>query len=1078
MTKLTEKVRDIVEVRPYTPIDDFQKQPDETFVNYHFTDITAFMMGRWIDGVVARRPEQSVRAVAGFRGVGKSHFLSTFSVILSHPEVRARITDSHVLSSSQQLLRRHYPVVNVRRGTRDTLLQEFSSAVSTAFDLALADVPDQIDELVSLITERAGGLPSILIIDSSPDRAAPISRNDGDVLSAIADACRVNGMFVGLALDDDIAGADGSNAAVSKSFAIEYLDQEHLHKVVNANIFPKNPRTQSVLGRLYSDFRAKIPDFRWSEQRFNHLYPLHPATLELAPFIRSYLPRFTFLGFASSAGERILSRPADSLIGIEEVFDTVERELRKITDLNNAFHAFDKAAALASSDFPVASRYQAKLVLKALMLNSLARRAVTPSEIAGSLMIVSDELRDSTQEIGSTLNAFAAAAPEAITVDRTVEGQPRYLLNIRTDKFIEALKKGVEMVPESAIEDLFRRQLGERFSEFQAAFDVGYAEFDTTWRGSLRPGRVILGSDPPADTGRHDWEVVVRLPKDRARSLRIHPDRPSIEWRVDDLTVDERTAFCTAAALISDATLHAEHPDQFSASLASASSTMSSAIERVMVRDAGLVIDGFDYNFSEAAQQAKDVSGMLGIMLEPIFEAVYAEHPFFVETLTPEIVQRYVHCLSDGDSARTDQHALTFGVAVGLVGHSDSGFTVVSKEQLGDAPLVLGVLELLANAETQQLALADVETSFSSAPFGLSSEVIQLLLATMAFRELIAFVTSEGQQIGGRSIDLKLDWQSIKGICLPKQLGAPPEKLLEWARVISGESEIKSLNDPEDRSRVLEGLVEISAQWERRNPFSEFAQISDCAINTQIWRHASRTWDEYAAMARNVDEALLGNITLEECLERVRAGFNDRPTLFFESRASVNAVERFVRAFREKDRIEKYLSVSETTGDREVEFTRERLRALLEEVGNSPNDENLRDLGYAWDKFLRVYSAFYIELHSEVAAPVDFRQFAIDVLGWEGFQRLFSMSSPEDPSTSTKIAIRNLRRRISRLNCKLNPEGLLQTVPYCHCGLQPSMRSILAKEAVSLLGIPANPIQLTPPLSYDPPLGAGTIDIG
>jgi hypothetical protein len=75
------------------------------------------------------------------------------------------------------------------------------------------------------------------------------------MLSVIASESSKLGIFTGLALDDDIANADGSNLAVSSSFAIDYLDPEHLHKVVNSLIFPKHSRMQAVLSNVYAHFR-------------------------------------------------------------------------------------------------------------------------------------------------------------------------------------------------------------------------------------------------------------------------------------------------------------------------------------------------------------------------------------------------------------------------------------------------------------------------------------------------------------------------------------------------------------------------------------------------------------------------------------------------------------------------------------------------------------------------------------------------------------------------------------------------------------------------------------------------------
>ncbi|MER3630926.1 MAG: hypothetical protein C4325_01100, partial [Blastocatellia bacterium] len=125
------------------------------------------------------------------------------------------------------------------------------------------------------------------------------------LLAEIAEVARELNYFVGVALDDDIAGADGTNSAIVRTYSIDYLDQEHLYKVVDTYIFPKNQQKRALLHDIYEYFREVIPTFRWSEQKFTALYPLHPAILEVAPFVRLYIHDFALLGFASEAGERI-----------------------------------------------------------------------------------------------------------------------------------------------------------------------------------------------------------------------------------------------------------------------------------------------------------------------------------------------------------------------------------------------------------------------------------------------------------------------------------------------------------------------------------------------------------------------------------------------------------------------------------------------------------------------------------------------------------------------------------------------------------------------------------------------------
>src|SRR4029079_8865890 len=121
----------------------------------------------------------------------------------------------------------------------------------------------------------------------------------------------------------------------------DYLDQEHLFKIVDTHIFAKESSKIHVLRTVYEEWRRVLPGFRWSEQRFLSLYPMHPATLEIAPLIRLYIQDFALLGFAVEAGMRILGRPASSLIGLDEMFDGVEKKLRQVPELKEAFATFD-----------------------------------------------------------------------------------------------------------------------------------------------------------------------------------------------------------------------------------------------------------------------------------------------------------------------------------------------------------------------------------------------------------------------------------------------------------------------------------------------------------------------------------------------------------------------------------------------------------------------------------------------------------------------------------------------------------------------------------------------------------------
>ncbi|HRH47030.1 MAG TPA: hypothetical protein PKY82_35620 [Pyrinomonadaceae bacterium] len=118
MRRIQEKVKDLVEIRSYKSISDFTIDPAQTLSIYHFTDFTAELMAKWLDKVVEVEDQSGItKALAGYRGLGKSHFLATIGAIVSHPELRSRITDGYVSTSAQRLKRRRYPVGYAKRGS-------------------------------------------------------------------------------------------------------------------------------------------------------------------------------------------------------------------------------------------------------------------------------------------------------------------------------------------------------------------------------------------------------------------------------------------------------------------------------------------------------------------------------------------------------------------------------------------------------------------------------------------------------------------------------------------------------------------------------------------------------------------------------------------------------------------------------------------------------------------------------------------------------------------------------------------------------------------------------------------------
>lgn len=562
MKRTPDKIKDFVEPQAFDEVQNYASDPPRALAAYHFTDSTSDLLARWLDQLAdLPRSRGIARALAGLRGVGKSHTLSVFAALAAHPELRHTLTDAHVGTSARRLLSRRYMVARVERGTRASLMEEVRAALAKVFGGEETEWEHE-PAVVLAMAARMSEAPLVLLVDTAFDREGRVERDDGPVLSELARATQHVTAFIALALDDDIAGADGANVALSGTFQIDYLDPEHLYRIVDTHLFHKNAQARAALHDLYLTLRAAVPGFNWSEPRFTSIYPMHPLVADVAPAVRLYVPTFGFLPFAAAAGARATNRPALSLVVLDEVFDRTEYDLRKAFDLKEAFAAYDELSSRAVAQFPMMQRLQAKLILKGLFILSLDGRGATARELAASMLIYDEKQPQAAVErVGEMLARFADAAVErGLRASEEGEGQVRYRFAVSASSgFNSALAEVVERTSAepSAMAALLRNIARARFEDWPFYVEGSEPEggqegapasatarsdsstvrndsspdavaFNIIWRGTVRRGRVswkaagaaaaVVPSTTTDETGPrtavgYDWELVILSPE-------------------------------------------------------------------------------------------------------------------------------------------------------------------------------------------------------------------------------------------------------------------------------------------------------------------------------------------------------------------------------------------------------------------------------------------------------------------------------------------------------------------------------------------------------------------------------------
>jgi hypothetical protein len=1062
MRRIQEKVKDLVEIRSYKSLQDFTADPSQTLAVYHFTDFTADLMAKWLDKVNEVDSQNGfAKALAGYRGVGKSHFLATLGSIISHPELRSRITDSYVSASAQRLKRRHYPVGYVRRGTHQTLLEEIKVAVAQTFQIDPNILPDSLDQLMETAAKNAGDLPFVMMVDTAFDRSSRVARDDGNLLGELAELSKRLNLFVGVALDDDIAGADGVNASIARNYAIDYLDQEHLYKIIETHLFPKNRQTQHLLHEIYTGFRELMPNFRWSEQRFTSLFPLHPAILEAAPFVRLYDQNFVILEFASDAGAKVLGRPANSLVALDEVFDTVEASLRKAEDLREAFETYDKLNAEVVAHIPVMQRLQAKLVLKALLILSLDSDGTTASEISAAMLIYNEnEPNSSVKSVEELLETFVSTYPDQVHCIVEQGRETRYGLKVSgKDNLNQALTEAAQNVSAEVDEKILRRFAKERFSDWNLQVEsetptVDSIECQINWRGGFRRGRVIwnwnqreeLETLSAADRNSDflDWEVVICRPELKDNFDFSKSEVPTVVWQPAQLKPEEEEALRRYYVLLTDSGLRQTYGDQVRAVGHASQSAVEKIWRRIFLDEGKLLIDGFQHPFFEEARFSTNLSELFSHMLSSLFEFRYQQHPTFTKSLGMNEVSQLVSDHFSGarqNSPEVQELAEVFALPLGLVVPHENIFILETDEKLKQQSFAREVMMLVNERKGEMVSLKRVYHVLKGEPFGLVREAQHLVLAALVAQRCIEFVTSKGDRINRRSLDLKIIWDDIIGVATPSTVLFDSRELTHWAKTLTGLDTFQTIDNPTDCEMILQALQNWYNDWRATRILERFDELSDECLNTKVWKMARHAQKTFGSVAVTVESVLSRAISLEEGLQRVADAFSNTEEEFFECTRNLVVLEDFISGLGRRQQAWEYLAVCESTQDLHIETLRHQLLQAIEAVTENPSESLNQELEHLWQSFFTRYSENFAIKHDTIMKSHLLQEKFDEVMRsdeWWEFENLSHI--PVFHLFYWKEA-QKLCWQFRELDCGFDVREMLKVHPFCACSFRLSQYS-------------------------------------
>ncbi len=1074
MKRLQEKIKDLVEPQAFDEVANVAADPPRAVSAYRYTDATSDLLARWLDALAdLSRGRGAGRALAGARGVGKSHTLTVFGALAAFPELRTKITDAHVATSARRLMSRRYIVIRIERGTYQTLAEE----IAAAFKGALGGDETQWRGDPATMLSAAASLNSydatlVLIIDTAFGRATRVDRDDGPLLSELAAATQSLNAFIALALDDDITDADGANVALAGTFQIDYLDQEHLYRIADLYLLQKNKQARDTLHDIYLSLRAAVPDFNWSEPRFASLYPVHPLVADVAAAVRLYAPSFAFLPFAAAAAIRAVGRPALSLILLDEVFDRAEQDLRSSEELQEVFAAYDELATNGVAQFPVMERLRAKLILKTLFILSLDGRGATASELCAALLFYDEASPEvATNRVAEVLARFAdGAPPDALQVsDDGIE--TRYRFNISASAgFDAALAEAVERVPArgSAVNDLLRVMARARFEDWPLTGGDGEtlhaAVFHVAWRGAQRPGQIIWqpnatpdapGAAPPAlieNSSYMDWQVVLLAPSgDGAKPTEIpQTSAPAsheqdglsplrVIWRPAELTMEEATSLRRLIALRADAALDANFGETARAAAISLAAQAERIWTRIYMSDGALIVNGTAHQWTDAASAAPTLATALAQFFAPLLEERYREHPPFTEMLGEGEVARLMDGLFGGANAAEEavqQLTGLFALPLGLATMRGSVYKLEAGDETLARPWVREVLTLTEAADGEVVPLETVRDALRRAPYGLLREAQHLVLAALVAQRRIELVTTTGDRISRRTLDRSIKWEDVAGVCRSAAILHNAEELTMWARLLTAHPTLPSIVDPAAREVVRAALSEWLDVWRAGHVSENFNSLPDAALTKRAWNVSTSVRKSFGAAADAIEAALADDIPLEEGLQRVADTFADSPENYAHNSEQLTELTEFMISLGSRERARAYLTAADPTDVDEIESARRELLIIAEDPHSLFDIARRERFNLLWQEFRERYAEYYAAVHDRVVGSASDRSALEALLRGEQWREFEALAQLPVVSQQFWEEAEAFLERARQARCDLPVRQMLFERPTCVCSFR------------------------------------------
>jgi hypothetical protein len=411
-------------------------------------------------------------------------------------------------------------------------------------------------------------------------------------------------------------------------------------------------------------------------------------------------------------------------------------------------------------------------------------------------------------------------------------------------------------------------------------------------------------------------------------------------------------------------------------------------------------------------------------------------HPYFAETLGMNEVSALTGDFFSGarqNLEQTQKLAEIYAAPLGLVTQRGGFYAIETEENLVNLSLVQEILALVKLGGEETVSLRTVYGQLKKTPNGLVREAQHLILTALVAQRQIEFVTSKGDRINRRSLDLKIIWDDIEGIAKPTSVVYSSARLTNWAKMLTGTEDFQSIDIVKDREAVKVALRNWLNDWNSAGVLDRFGELPDEILNTKIWRLATHAEKTFGSVAKIVKSILEESYSLDEGLHLIADSFSDSEEELFTGTQNLIMMEDFISGSAKRQKIWTYMAVCEPTQNEKIEHFREKLLLIIEDSSNNPSETLNREMDGIWESFKLTFSEHFAVNHDLVMKSHHLHEKYDEIRQtneWWEFENLSRL--PVFRQIHWKEA-QKISRQFKQLDCRYDVREMLNTHPFCAC---------------------------------------------